>query len=267
MSFEYYFRIKGLHANDNGHERQVDGDWRPPRGQWKNVYKTWPSEWRDYALFHHSSGTTLRASGTPESLGLKSYRTCSMYFNQANIWIVNCDATQRVIHDGNDNDTSDRRQPPLAGTATNDWSHVSFKAANAEVAPSPEVSYVTYDGPEERLIYQHQDHAWARRLFPDRYTRMGERSLGADRQLGGLVGDLPILLGLVALSIDPRGMQERIVSIVQGPPWVLPASQERTVGWDDKRGILVEVWTKDDAVQTVATLKRYEHGGFGRIFE
>ncbi|OQO15102.1 hypothetical protein B0A48_00484 [Cryoendolithus antarcticus] len=266
MSFEYYFRMKGLHANDNGHERQVDGDWRPPRGQGKNTYKDWPG-WSDYALFYHDSGATIRVSGTPESLQLKPYGTCSMYFNKANIWVVNCDATQRIIHDGNDNDTSDRSQASLPRNATNDWSHIHFKTVEADVDRPRTISYVTYDAAEEKLIYQHHGQEWAKKLFPDRYSQMGERSLGADPHSGGLVGDLPILLGLVALSVDPRGMQDRIPGIICGPPWKLPDNQERRVGWDAKRGVLVEVWTKDVEQQTVETVRQYEHGGFGKIFK
>nr|OQO31561.1 hypothetical protein B0A51_01403 [Rachicladosporium sp. CCFEE 5018] len=253
ISPEYYFRIIGLHANENGHDRQVDGDWRPPRGKGKTKYKEWPSGWREYALFHHQDGTTIRLlntpDNTPESLHLEPHGTCSMYFDQGNIWVVDCDATRHTIYDGddNDNDASDLSQSGLTEDRTNDWSHVHFTHVDINVDPGQKMSYVAYDGREKKLIYQHRDQVWAKKLFPDRYSRMGDREVERGAQLGGLVGELPILLGLVALSVDPRG-------------------QERTVGWDDKRGVLVEVWTRRSQ-QHIDTLKQYERGDLVKIFK
>ncbi|KAK6431822.1 hypothetical protein LTR95_012011 [Oleoguttula sp. CCFEE 5521] len=266
MAVDFYFRIIGMEA-DIENIRTVDGDWRPPRAQGKNKHKVWPSGWRSHALFHHHNGTTTRLQQASLAPRLDRYGTCSMYFANACIWVVNCDATQQAIHDGEDNDTPDRGRTHPQEFATRDWSHVQFNAVSAKPDVWKKVSYVTYDGAQEKLLYQRNDQQWARKLFPDRYSQMGERSIGTDPQLGGLVGDLPILLGLVALSVDPRGMQDRIPAIVRGPPWVLPHDQDRTVGWDEKRGVLVEVWARSDDPESVPALKRYEQGGSGKFFE
>ncbi|OQO14102.1 hypothetical protein B0A48_00978 [Cryoendolithus antarcticus] len=265
MAVDFYFRIIGIEA-DTENIRIVDGGWRPPRAQGKNKYKLWPSGWQDHALFHHGNGITTRLQQASLAPPLDKYGTCSMYVANGSIWVVNCDATQKAIHDGEDNDTPDRGRTHHHEYSTRDWSHVQFNTVSTQIDPTRTMSCVTYDGEQEKLIYQHYDQEWAKKLFPDRYSRMGDRAVERGPRLGGLVGELPILLGLVALSVDPRGMQERIPNIVQGPPWVLPDGLGRTVGWDDRRGVLVEVWTKHDDSQSVDTLKRYEQGGFGKIF-
>lgn len=79
----------------------------------------------------------------------------------------------------------------------------------------------------ETLSYHRSDQAWAKILLPDIYH--GGRT--ADTRYGGLKGDLPIILGLVAFSIQQD-------QLVQWLPYMMVNSVWQARDLERSHGIL-----------------------------
>ncbi|EME81881.1 uncharacterized protein MYCFIDRAFT_203839 [Pseudocercospora fijiensis CIRAD86] len=86
-----------------------------------------------------------------------------------------------------------------------------------------------------------------------------------DRRFSGLVGELPLLIALAALSQPWQEWSDLIpLTIVssgpQGPGWQVQTQMPRGQQWTDPRGVVVRVF-KDPAED----LQSYERGRHGRI--
>jgi hypothetical protein len=215
-----------MRANGSAGSCFNDGNWRPPKAQGKNV-KHHMVPYVDDPVFHHHCGQTQSEPQPLDLLRVKEYSSFSLYHYGSNIWLVNYDATTQQVHDGNDNDTLDSSsdtdsetedehgQRQRRPTMQDNWSPLRFRSAQPDRPCT--LSFVTYDGEHERLLYQHKSHEWAEKLFTDQYEQTYGK-LGSSPDEGGLVGELPILIGLLALAMKPEDVQSAIAGLIRSPP-------------------------------------------------
>jgi hypothetical protein len=76
-------------------------------------------------------------------------------------------------------------------------------------------SYLTTAGEHAAMQWQRLDQAWAHMLLPTTYH-------GVHTQIphhGGLIGELPILLALVAMSMEPANLKQWIPWMFHDSAW------------------------------------------------
>ncbi|KAF2647821.1 hypothetical protein K491DRAFT_685214 [Lophiostoma macrostomum CBS 122681] len=124
-------------------------------------------------------------------------------------------------------------------------------------------SFVTNAGQHNTLRVQREDQAWAKLLLPDIYhTPMRTE----DTRYGGLIGELPIFLALIAFSTSREYLPSVLPRVFSQGSWVVhPYQQPRT----DQRGVVVTVYTCPSSYaegSTAYDLEQYELGNLGKYF-
>lgn len=221
----YYFTIKEMRRKENAPKRYSKRGWfLPPKALGHNVVES-------IEHFHHLAGLTTVTTSIPNEA--ETHGTYSIYVYNATIWTVNYDAINRPVHDGDDrsessgcslddDDSSDVQQestpfdyPPDIqmdedSPYQDDWVSMSFNHHDNHV------SYVSRRMQNWRLCVKRSDQDWATLILPDPY--MAQHTTDNPHH-GGLIGDLPLLIGLVALAVEvndvstalPEVMSERWV--------------------------------------------------------
>ena len=185
--------------------------WQPPRPRRSNklVDRHTTGNWYEF-----KNGRTTQVE-KPARARLEHFKTFSFYFSDGNIWIYPCDATRYQVGDGlgsrriagsptpneeTDVSSSDYETDNDNDRRMEDWRPLSFKC------PIPGdnsfCSYATIRAQEETLRLQRPDQASLSQLLPDRYHAAPE-ARRAPQGYGGLVGELPILVALIAYSVRP----------------------------------------------------------------
>jgi hypothetical protein len=100
----------------------------------------------------------------------------------------------------------DATNPPQAET----WHHLTF-----DWDPTNYSSALTNAGSERTLRIQNSNSHWPRMLLPDIYHGPHYISPG----YGGLTGDLPIFLALIAFSMRPERLQSELPRMMQRGEW------------------------------------------------
>lgn len=205
----------------------VDGQgvWHPPQAKGHNVTTGTTQAFR-------CNGTTIEpipVSTVPLNTSTALYGTTSVYVYQDAFHIVNYDATQYAVGSGIDEPPSasptpssrsdsphqylsapQLRQTPIQAeqlqaqqqqtTSHNlpSWARLRFQHLPARHAFR---SFATPEGSAIRLQTQRPDQAWwARRLLPEAYWAPNKAWTHVQDK-GGLVGELPLLMALVAFSV------------------------------------------------------------------
>ncbi|KAH4033774.1 hypothetical protein HBH70_108900 [Parastagonospora nodorum] len=123
-------------------------------------------------------------------------------------------------------------------------------------------SYLTPAGACDTLQCQRPDQLWAHKLLPNIY----HGPYTQNPNYGGLRGDLPIFLALVALSMDPANLPTWLPWMFQGSQWH-PHTLDH--GWQHKRGVVVSVYTCPvtwAGGSTTKDLTNLEDGAYGKYF-
>jgi len=200
----------------------VDGQgvWQPPQAHGHNVTTGTTQAF-------HCNGTTIERipmSTVPLNTSTALYGTTSVYVYQDAFHIVNYDATQYAVGTGidespspspissfrSDSSTPQPRQTPIQVKAVQpqhqpatshnlpSWARLRFLHLPARHAWR---SFATPEGRAIRLQTQRPDQAWwARRLLPEAYWAPNKAWTHVQEK-GGLVGELPLLMALVAFSV------------------------------------------------------------------
>ena len=84
---------------------------------------------------------------------------------------------------------------------------------------SPRSTYVTNAGTETHLNRTRPDQHWVKLLFPERYHN--SKQVINDMPCGGLTGDLPIFLSLIAFSIHPHYLEMALPTLIRHDSWAL----------------------------------------------
>lgn len=242
--------------------------------------------------FHHDGETTTLLNA-PQVTALRTrarpYKTYSLYHARGVFWIVNYDATQSKVGDGQHDEDEEEgsSSEDEDDDQYDDWSEPSFGPANVEGHPF--LSYAGSHVGERRLLAQRRGQDWVNHLLPDRYQ---SRFTATDARSGGLVGELPLLIGLAAMSLPIAGWPNVLTQTIVNPPqssrsWRISQAQmsqfdrgtqcehcvsvhsgsemivNECVG-SDKRGVVVKVF-RDVHGSTEEHLREYEHGVYGPI--
>lgn len=140
------------------------------------------------------NGQQIYESPTGLPPGSQFYRNCSMYYGAGvGIWVMTRDATTLTSEDWES------------------WRLLTFDHNAHDYS-----SYLTNAGQSSTLCVQRSDQRWPQLLLPDIY-RTERRIEGA--QYGGLTGELPIFLGLVALSTSRTYVAGAIRQSFQNGAW------------------------------------------------
>jgi hypothetical protein len=197
---------------------------------------------------------TIRIYETPIPRDAQFYKTFSVYYvGGVGFWVLNGDA----------------RRPPN----DDDWHPLQFAFPNTDYA-----AYLTNAGQSQALHMQPQDGRWAHMLLP---TTNHTHNPAPTAEWGGLIGELPILLALVAFSTSREYLPSVLPytfsngSWVTSHDWQMPselspcAAQCLTnlLGMT-KRGVVVSVYTCPQTYNPTGStgldLQNYELGKRGK---
>lgn len=107
---------------------------------------------------------------------LQEYRTTSIYYDHSRFWVLPGDATSLAA-------------------PTEEWGSIGFDW-NRNLGRW--CSYIERNGEKTELQLQRNDQEWVKKLLPRDYRAA---TVLNDPRYGGLIGDLTLILGLVAFSV------------------------------------------------------------------
>lgn len=192
------------------------GRWLPPKKLGSNIPTIHAGQTMPVDLNFFHTGTTTNLLNERQAIAMHSqahlYKTCSIYSARGVFWTVDYDATHKRVGDGKHHEG----EPDMSGESDeedndyDDWTELSF----GRIEGHQSLSYAGRHLPERRLLAQRRDQAWAQHLIPDRYQ---SHITSRDRRHGGLVGDLPILVGLAAMSLPVSRWHEILPQTITNP--------------------------------------------------
>ena len=191
--------------------------------------------------------TTTKIAPPPNA---RVHKTYSIYYDRAIIWTVDYDAVDEQVNDGNESNPSEdtpgdgvtQRNLESQSTASSELGESEDGEEQAEQATESEwkddwapfkfdhkednlLSYAGRHQPHSRLCIRRRDQEWAKKLLPDSCSAQSETN---DESHGGLIGELPLLIGLMALAVPAAQLAVGLCQAM-GRPWIAPAF-EREAG-------------------------------------
>lgn len=270
--------------------------WLPPKKKGSNSLHIIPGQNTTVNFTFYYNGETTSLLNAQQVAALHTrvvpYETYSMYHARGFFWTVDYDATRTKVGDGKHAEDSDTEDITDSDTSDDDneehddWSELSYDRAEVEGLQS--LSYVGRHGRKGRLLAQRRDQTWAHHLLPDGYQ---SRIITSDRRAGGLAGELPLLIALVAMSLPTTAWTTMIPQTLataarKAGVWGFSPQQLNEVergsqckfrliqvqlrradsftGFE-KRGEVVAVF-RDSEGSSAEDLKNFENGVFGPIF-
>ena len=233
----YAFSIAPMYPKPSIVERfSPHGRWRPPKAFSHNL-SLLP------ALFsfdgNKPASTTTILSDLPLNAG--EHKTYSIYYDRAIVWTVDYDATLEQVNDGNESsppeDTPEdgitQRSFESQSTASSeisepedgdeqqrdpsgwkdDWAPFKFDHEEHNL-----LSYAGRHQPHSRLCIRRSDQEWAKKLLPDSCSAQNETD---NKSHGGLIGELPLLIGLMALAVPAAELEDGLCEAMTHP-WTAP---------------------------------------------
>ncbi|KAK0934736.1 hypothetical protein LTR29_013667 [Friedmanniomyces endolithicus] len=224
--------------------------WKPP----KKLGNNW--KWPATTYYHDGQNTTVHLGRLPATA--QRFKQYSVYHDHAYIWAVDLDASLEKVGDGRD-DSADRVEAEVErreGEVDNpDWSTLTFYELS---------QYRSYAGlglELQHLRLRSSTQIWPDQILPDTYRATQSTP---HQGYGGLVGDLPLLISLMALALPSSFVQTGLPSCMANPWQVYPASQiARGLGWEHRRGLVVAVYYDTNTTTTRLDLEHYERGTDG----
>ncbi|PSN74462.1 hypothetical protein BS50DRAFT_16725 [Corynespora cassiicola Philippines] len=232
MSPQFYFRIDEISENPNApHYVDYSGNWVPSTDQNANIRIGGGAT----DIWWHCNTTGLgRAPQNQLPAGSSPYKIFSAYY------------------------TAGQGFQFLRGDATNPppdeaWHPLSFDHDTDDFS-----AYLTNAGQHRTLRCQRSDQSWPRMLLPDIYHTTSRTTCGT---YGGLKGDLPIFLALVAFSLQPNHLASVLPRLFVNSAW---RTHNYPHGRVADRGVVVYVYTcPQEARHDLETL---EDGGWGKYY-
>lgn len=202
----FWFQVEQLEPNRQYRQRtSADGRWLPPRQRGSNTIRSGHTTGHWY---YHDGNHTTRVR-QPAQAQYEEFKTFSFYHDHGYIWVYPDDAESHAVGNGtghSDDGDTDNDSGSSSGDEdeedrhVEDWQPLSFDwPLRRDVSHT---SYATVRGGHELLYVQRQDQSWVRQVMPSIYWAAPEyRDVPAGH--GGLVGELPILIALIAFSVPP----------------------------------------------------------------
>ncbi|KAF2800404.1 hypothetical protein K505DRAFT_228883, partial [Melanomma pulvis-pyrius CBS 109.77] len=141
------------------------------------------------------------------------------------------------------------------------WLPLRFDHSNVDYS-----SFLTNAGQNPTLRVQRNDQHWPNMLLPDIY----HASVRTDAQVyGGLTGELPIFLALLAFSLPREFLPNTLPNLFTGGAWLVHGYQNSPMLGTNQRGVIVTVYTCPTTWaggSTSADLEEYEQGHLGKYY-
>ncbi|KAF2191808.1 hypothetical protein K469DRAFT_804780 [Zopfia rhizophila CBS 207.26] len=170
--------------------------------------------------------------------GCALYKVFSVYYSEGHgFWVLRGDATN----------------PPASET----WHPLSFDHEGHEYS-----SFLTNAGQQPTLYCQRADQHWPRMLLPDIY----HSRVPTTGTYGGLIGELPIFLALVAFSVARQLVPQILQQLFIGGAWI---THNYPHGRLNQRGVVVYVYTcpsNYDGGSSEHDLDAFEKGNLGKYY-
>ncbi|KAK1910647.1 hypothetical protein P3342_008526 [Pyrenophora teres f. teres] len=221
----FFFRMDEIGEDPNTPPKcDKDGKWIPPYGGHNQRTGTGVSY-----VWWYCDGRKIQYWGTTLPTNTSAYGVFSTYFKSGHgFWVLRGDATS----------------PPTEEP----WHCLRFNH-NQDYSSS-----LTNVGSHSALRCHNSSHFWHSMLLSDIYHGPGYVGYG------GLTGDLPIFLSLLALSMDASQLLHWLPTSMENGKW--QAHQWRN-GRTEKRGVVVNVWAVNGNDHL---LREYEDGHYGKYF-
>ncbi|KAF2241837.1 hypothetical protein BU26DRAFT_585399, partial [Trematosphaeria pertusa] len=170
--------------------------------------------------------------------GASIYSVWSVYYSSGHgFWVLCGDATEPVCHEI--------------------WHPLRFDHNSTDYS-----SYLTNSGQHPTLLVQRPGQMWPKMLLPDIYHT---NAYSTHHAYGGLTGDLPIFLALIAFSIKPESLAQILPQMYTDSRW----KTHNVPHGIDKRGVVVYVYTPPETWAgsfTANDLRAYEKGEYGTYY-
>ncbi|OCK80610.1 hypothetical protein K432DRAFT_39937 [Lepidopterella palustris CBS 459.81] len=231
MSPKYVFRIDALEENIDQPLTDNEGRWIPSADSGSNrlVYGGITGR------YWYCDGQDIAGPLDAQPRTCAHYKTYSIYYDQG-FWVFNGDVVQ--------------------GKEGEAWHRLSFTHDETDYS-----SYLTNAGEHHTLRTQRFDQRWPQMLLPDIYHIPAHLRIDSP-QYGGLNGELPIFLALIAFSIHPNHVGWALANCFKNGSWLV---HQYSNGRESKRGMVVRVWAcpPDSLGDDLAEL---EAGHWGNYF-
>ncbi|KAJ8107940.1 hypothetical protein OPT61_g8518 [Boeremia exigua] len=184
-------------------------------------------------------GERIRDQPVPQERlppGMVPYKTFSMFYSDGgSFWILRGDATNLEFDEP--------------------WFRLCFEHDDADGFSS----FLTNAREQPALRCRRLNQTWVRMLLPD--VHHGSAIVDAE-QYGGLKGELPILLGLLAFSMPKESLQQFLPRIFMNGAW---QQYDMANGRTHKRGVIVNVYAHptSNGQTTAQALDDLENGRNG----
>lgn len=230
----FFFQINKMRQHPQLPPRHTAGGyWVPPKVLRGNV----PVNGDTTGQFFFFNGAMTRPLESNLPNGLAHYRTFSVYYDDPgeSFWIVDYNALQQQVGDGSQDDLSGASESDEDEDEDDnwgiDWAQLCFLPGTGE-QQHDYTSYVTCAGENHRLFLQKETQTWARKLFPARYHAPPDRTISANQadqypDWGGLIGDLPLLIALIAFSVRENEVGTAVQHCLYGNPWQMHTLSRR----------------------------------------
>jgi len=193
------------------------------------------------ARWFHYNGVRTSQENCPA--GIRHFKTYSFYLHQGTVWIYPQDATQRQVGDGSQHPStgegsstqheqgepegwSDREDDESDLGDTEDWAPMAF-----EWLPDSDDCLVRVRGEHETLRPQQSSQNWVNEVIPAAYQATNPPAAGS-LSSGGMAGDLPTIIALMALSVRPS-LMERAIMYCMKSQYHPHRSNEAQQGWHE----------------------------------
>lgn len=243
---QYFFTVEPLTPRREAVPRTVRPHvWAPPKVHGDNV------KIQGAAILYHNGNVTRQLRALPA--GIQLYKQYSMYYDHACIWLVDLDAANGPVGDGRDaygrdaqgrlarRESSDSEEDSDSGEEDSDSSKGNSSDSDSEDDVNHDWSTLTFNYGDRYCSYAGRnlghsqlcvcrpDQLWASWMIPGTHQPDAPRRLAA-QPYGGLNGELPVLLGLMALAVPANHVVQHLSRCIANtwrfiPPQGLPAGQ------------------------------------------
>lgn len=124
--------------------------------------------------------------------------------SKADIGLGNGQQTDVEPDDDSDPDAEGESDDDESDEILQDWGLLYFMWNENDA-----VSQCVFQGNQQRLIYQRPDQGWVNDILSRRHHATHDR-ITTDIRYGGLIGDLGIIIGLIALSVRHGRVDETV---------------------------------------------------------
>ncbi|KAH7071411.1 hypothetical protein BKA63DRAFT_72403 [Paraphoma chrysanthemicola] len=230
MAPQYIFCINEFTEHPDAVEQHEGQNWKPVAQPLWNI----PLAGGASGRWWHCDGNNIRllpADWQPPA-GSRPYKVFStMYGDGHGFWILRGDAT--------------------APTGSEDFRQLWFNWDEQDLSSS-----ISNVGQQRTLRVQNSSTGWPRMLLPDIYH--GPQYDAPN--YGGLTGDLPVFLGLLALSMKPERLLTELPRLMKNGGW---GEHHRHHGRTHKRGVIVKVYAYNN---NDLELEDLEEGRLGKYY-